>query len=937
MEYDADQSNRINTYELNRDIANRFFSMFWGRQDVYAKRSRKGGYFPQCKNLWTEICPKKQGQKKNCEDCEFKSWARLTPDIILSHMKGYREDGTDVIGVYPLHSDGTCRFIVFDFDNHEKGNEETDFANTDNEWHSEVEALRLICTKNGIDALVERSRSGRGAHLWILFNKPVDGATARNFGFLLLDKGAASVNLKSFKYYDRIYPSQDVANSIGNLIALPLQGQAVGKGNSVFVDENWNAYPDQLGHLFATKRLMREEIESKINQWQLDLAINGSISDYSKQKYRPKPWNREQSLYSSDVVGSLSIIMADGVYVDTLNIHPRLQNQIRCMATIDNPIFHKNKRLGYSNYYNFSAIYLGMDAAGYIRIPRGLLERLIKACDEAGINYTVDDQRERGIPIRCSFIGSLKDKQDVAAETMLSYDDGILSAATAFGKTVVCSYLISQRKVNTLILVDKVNLMSQWQKELECFIHCDEDLPEYKTKTGKIKKRASIIGNLSGSKDTLSGIIDIAMVGSLYRKGKYHEKINSYGMVILDECHHAASETCQAILRKVNAKYVYGVSATPIRSDNLEKINSMYLVPIRHKYSALDRAADQGINHYIIPRFTRVVSTSFAQDDINTSYKLVAESEVRNQQIINDVSECVNAMRTPVILTKFKEQAKLLFDSLCDAAQHVFIMYGDNTTKENDRIREQLFNVSKSESLILVATGKIIGEGFNFPRLDTLMLAAPVSFPGLLEQYVGRLNRDYEGKKDVIVYDYVDSHLPVFNSMFKKRLRTYRKIGFELMTSALTEKQVANAIFTSTDYYEVFEQDLVEAESEIVVSSPDISHEKVERFIKIMKPRQEKGVKVTIITENPDNKILGSPAYLMELMRQLQSSGINVGFTDNVNEHYAVIDQSLVWHGGMNLLGKADVWDNLIRVNDTQAASELLEMSFSSSRMETEF
>jgi len=408
-------------------------------------------------------------------------------------------------------------------------------------------------------------------------------------------------------------------------------------------------------------------------------------------------------------------------------------------------------------------------------------------------------------------------------------------------------------------------------------------------------------------------------------------------MVILDECHHAASETCQAILRKVNAKYVYGVSATPIRSDNLEKINSMYLGPIRHKYSALDRAADQGINHYIIPRFTRVVSTSFTQDDINTSYKLVAESEVRNQQIINDVSECVNAMRTPAILTKFKEQAKLLFDSLCDAAQHVFIMYGDNTTKENDRIREQLFNVSKSESLILVATGKIIGEGFNFPRLDTLMLAAPVSFPGLLEQYVGRLNRDYEGKKDVIVYDYVDSHLPVFNNMFKKRLRTYRKIGFELMTSALTEKQAANAIFTSTDYYEVFEQDLVEAESDIVVSSPDISHEKVERFIKIMKPRQEKGVKVTIITENPDNKILGSPAYLMELMRQLQSSGINVGFTDNVNEHYAVIDQSLVWHGGMNLLGKADVWDNLIRVNDTQAASELLEISFSSSRMETEF
>jgi len=912
--------------------------MFWGRQDVYAKRSRKASYFPQCKNRWKPICPIKQGQKKFCEDCELKSWARLTPDIILAHLEGNKEDGTDVIGVYPLHSDGACRFIVFDFDNHEKGSAEEDFANSDNEWHDEVEALRLICKNNGIDALVERSRSGRGAHLWIIFNKPVDAATARNFGFLLLDKGASSVNLKSFKYYDRMYPSQDVSSTIGNLIALPLQGQAVIKGNSVFVDENWNAYPNQLGHLFAVKKLTLEEIRAKINQWQLDLAISGISSDYAKQKYRPKPWNREQSFCSSDVVGALSIVLADGVYIDTLNTNPRLQNQVRCMATIDNPIFHKNKRLGYSNYYNFSSIYLGMDVNGYIKIPRGLLEKLLKACDEAGIMYAIDDQRERGTPIRCSFTGSLKDKQDIAAETMLSYDNGVLSAATAFGKTVVCSYLVSQRKVNTLILVDKVNLLSQWKEELDRFIHFDEEIPEYTTKTGRVKKRSSVIGGLSGSKDTLSGIVDVATVGSFYSKGKFHERMNSYGMVILDECHHAASATCQAILREVNAEYVHGVSATPVRSDNLDKINFMYLGPIRHKYSTLDRAIDQGLSHYIIPRFTRVVKTSYNQDDINSSYRLVAESDIRNQQIVNDVRECVFDKRTPVILTRFKEHAKQLYDSLSNDAQHVFIMYGDNTPKENELVKAKMLSVPPFESLILVATGQIIGEGFNFPRLDTLMLAAPVSFAGRLEQYVGRLNRDYEGKTDVFVYDYVDFHLPVFNNMFMKRLRTYKKIGFELMAGELSEKQTANAIFTSTNYYDVFEQDLVEAEKEIVISSPDISHEKVERFINIMKPHQEKGVKVTIITENPDNRVVGNPAYLMELIYQLRSMGISIGYTDNVNEHYAVIDRSLVWHGGMNLLGKADVWDNLIRVKDIQAASELLEISFSVPRMEvTEF
>ena len=929
VDFDVDQINRINKYDIDNETANKFFSMFWGRQDVFAKRSKKGAYFPQCENRWKQICPKQQGLKIFCEECEVKSWIRLTPDIIKNHLNGYRDDGTDVIGVYPLHPDNSCRFIVFDFDNHEKGNEETDFVNTNNEWHDEVEALRLICNNNGVDALVERSRSGRGAHLWILFSRPIDASVARNFGFLLLDKGASSVNLKSFKYYDRMYPSQDVSNSIGNLIALPLQGQAVRNGNSVFVDENWNAYPDQLSILFATKKLAPDEIARKINQWQLELTVSSTITDYLKQKLRPKPWNREQILDLGDVVGSLSITLADGIYVDTLNITPRLQNQIRCMATIDNPIFHKNKRLGYSNYYNFSSIYLGMDVNGYIKIPRGLYENLIKACKEADIIYTIEDQRERGVPIRCSFKGSLKDKQDIAAETMLRYDNGILSAATAFGKTVVCSYLISQRKVNTLILVDKVNLLSQWIKELTDFIYCDEDLPEYLTKTGRMKKRTSVYGSLSGSRDTLTGIIDIAMVGSLYSRGKFHEKINSYGMVIMDECHHAASSTCQAILQKVNAKYVYGVSATPIRSVNLDKINFMYLGPIRHKYTALERAADQGINHYIIPRYTRVVTVSTSPNDINTSYKLISESQVRNQQIIEDVCECVKEKRTPVILTKYKDHAKLLYDSLLNQAQHVFIMYGENTPKENDSIKEKLFNVSPTESLILVATGQIIGEGFNFPRLDTLMLAAPVSFAGRLEQYVGRLNRDYEGKKEVIVYDYVDLHISVFNSMFMKRIRTYKKIGFELLSRKIIDKQTANAIFTSDNYYDVFEQDLIEAETEIVISSPDISHDKIERFVSIMKPRQEKGIKITIITENPDKKPIGNPAYLMDLMHQLRSIGIDIGYTDNVNEHYAVIDKSLVWHGGMNLLGKADVWDNLIRVKDIQAAAEQLEISFS--------
>ena len=433
-EYDPDQGERILSKYITEDLVNKYFAMFWGRTDVYAKRGTKGGYFPQCNHRWKErICPKQRGEKINCEACGHREWTKLEPRKIIEHLLGSREDGADVLGIYPLLPDGTCRFLVFDFDNHEKGAEKTDFANADEEWHEEVDALRRICESNGITPLVERSRSGRGAHVWIFFKKPVPASLARNFGFLLLDKGSASINLKSFHYYDRMYPSQDVASSIGNLIALPLQGQALKSGNSAFVDKNWNAYPDQWDILLNhTEKLSLEDIEEHMKKWQTELAEKKGIVSLEALQSRPKPWKKKDGFVKSDVVGKMHIVLGDGIYVDTLNLMPRLQNQIRSMAAFDNPIFYKNKRLGYSNYYNFSAIYMGKDIDGYIRIPRGLRDNLCTSCKEAGIEYEIIDHREKGRPIRVAFNGDLKTQQDLAAQRLLAFDHGVLSAATAF-------------------------------------------------------------------------------------------------------------------------------------------------------------------------------------------------------------------------------------------------------------------------------------------------------------------------------------------------------------------------------------------------------------------------------------------------------------------------------------------------------------------------
>lgn len=397
-----------------------------------------------------------------------------------------------------------------------------------------------------------------------------------------------------------------------------------------------------------------------------------------------------------------------------------------------------------------------------------------------------------------------------------------------------------------------------------------------------------------------------------YYKGAFHERLNSYGMVIMDECHHAASTMAQRILKKVNAKYVYGVSATPMRSDNLEKINYMLLGPIRHRYTAMERTVEQGVDHFVIPRYTRLINTADDKENIHVAYALVSNSKVRNQQILEDIRKCVEQGRTPVILTRYKEHAKFLYDNIRENAEYVFLLYGDNSAKENEEIRMQLKQVPDDKSLILVGTGQKIGEGFDYPRLDTLILAVPVSFEGRLEQYVGRLNRDYDGKKDVIVYDYIDSHIQKFDNMYLKRLRTYKIIGFCVLTDTVQGKQDVNAVYGSSNYTAIFEQDIIEAEKEVVIASPQIIPEKTRRFIYLMKPRQETRIKITVITQNPENISYGNPAFVYELIRQIQEVRIDVKLTNDI-EHFAVIDQLLVWHGGMNLLGKEDAWDNLIK------------------------
>ena len=936
--FDPEQGKRIiHPQAITENMANQFFSMFWGRQDVYAKRSvnketGKAAYYPQCNNFWTNVCHKKIKDGINCKDCKNRSYKTITKKDILNHLQGNAYNASDVIGVYPLLSNGTCRFMVFDFDNHDKDAEEKDFANSDDTWVEEVESMREICVLNGIEPLVERSRSGRGAHIWIFFDKPIAASFVRKFGVALLDKGAEQINLKSFKYYDRMLPAQDSLpedSAVGNLIALPLQGKALQDGNSAFIDGNWNAYPNQWETLFNKPRLSQGFLEEKIKEWSNiidDIAANAAESD------REKPWNRMQHFNKNDVEGKLHIILSNGIYVDNTNLKVAMQNRIRRMAAISNPVFYKNQAIGTSNYDTARWIYLGKDhLSGYIQIPRGLQDELWENIKQADIDYEMEDERQQGRKINVDFKGELRPEQDKALKELIRYDNGILHAATAFGKTVVSSAIIAQKKINTLIILESSALIEQWKEALEKFLNINEGLPAYETKTGRVRKRKSLIGTLQGAHDSMTGIIDIAMAGSLCKKGKYHKMMNEYGLVLIDECHHSASETIANVLKEVKAKYVYGVTATPKRGDGLEKINYMLIGPIRYSYTAKEKAKEQGMQHLVYPRFTRTVPPRGVITDKmhpNDAYEIIHNNDVRDEQIIEDVKNCVAAGRTPVVLSRYKDHSEKFYERLKSYADHVFLMTGNNSKKEHRKILEQMHQVDKNESLILIATGSLVGEGFDFPRLDTLFMATPVSFRGVVEQYAGRLNRDYAGKENVIIYDYVDNHIPMFNNMYMKRLKAYKQIGYEFGDGLQTVKQTVNAIYDGNNYSENYHKDLLDSNKNIIISSPVISGSKVYELINMLKEKQMSGVQVTIVTWTPDSYGFGDATYWMQLHEDMRRAGFYIRTVEEYCDRFAVIDQEVVWYGNINLLAKDKVDDSIMRVRSKGIAGELLEITF---------
>ncbi len=928
---EKNESQEINIKEelITKELVQFFYSMFKGRKDVYSLRSGKPnaktgkhGYYTQCENFWKDgLCGKKDGKNTKCQSCPNQKYKPLTGDVIYAHLTGVKKDCSDVVGLYPVWPDGTCNYLVFDFDNHDDNSDSV-------KWQEEANALRAICADNDVPCLVERSRSGKGAHVWIFFEKAISIKKARTFGAALLDKGAESVNQMSFETYDRMIPAQDKLpeGGLGNLVALPLQGRAVKTGNSVFVDKDWNPYHDQWSVLKNTGKLSEAVIDEKLSSWGNKYNISNSESDNEaplQLSINETPWENRSGFEKSDTEGLVRIVLADKVYVDKTGIKPKLQNKIRRLAAYNNPEYFRNQGMGISTFGIPRIVYSGEDTEQFIVIPRGCLNKLCDNLKAASIDYSLDDKRNNGKEINVSFNGTLYPEQQDAVQSLSGHDIGVLAAATGFGKTVVGSYLISERKVNTLILVHTSEIMQNWINDLERFLVINEDYPKYTTKTGRVKTRKSLIGRLTGPHNSLTGIVDVAMVSSLGSGDEIKPFVKEYGMVIMDECHHGAAESIEAVLSEVNAKYVYGLTATVKREDGKDKTVLMQFGPVRFRFTAEDKIRLQGMEHILEPRFTPIISTK-GKLTSNEAYEIVVNSDLRNSIIASDIESCVTQGHTPLVLSKRKAQLDVLFEKVKDKANHVLVLTGGKKQSERKEIREQLSSIPESESLIILATGQYVGEGFNCSRLDTLFLAMPIAWDGNVEQYTGRLNRSYEGKSKVTVIDYVDHHIEMFANMYNKRLRTYKRIGYELSQDA-KRKPDERYFYDCETYSDAFQNDVINAKAEVIICSPYVSAAGSESLLRSYAGMKNKSASISLITYPVTHYSDDIKGRIEKIHNKLIMAGIKVLFADGIPSRYAVIDKEILWYGSMSLVSNIKEDDDEMRIVNRSVAKALIE------------
>jgi superfamily II DNA or RNA helicase len=805
-----------------------------------------------------------------------------------------------------------------------------DFDEAD--WQSDISVFRDVCIELKISVAIERSRSGNGGHVWFFFETPVSVALARKFGTILLTAAMNKRHEIQFKSYDRLFPSQDTMpkGGLGNLIALPLQKTAREKSNSEFIDEHFQSYEDQWAFLSTIQKIPQNRIEEVISE--LGEGHELGVLKQDEEEVAKKPWETSKTkidLQRDDFPKRIEIVIANMLFVPKAGISQRAMNRLKRLASFKNPMFYRQQAMRLPTYRHPRVISCADETKEYLCLPRGCEPELISELEALGIEIRHINKTHQGRKIDVGFNGRLRDEQSLALNHLLQNDTGILSGTTAFGKTIVAIKLIAERKVNTLILVDKVSLLSQWKERLSEFLVVNEPLPDQPATTSKKrgrKKKVSVIGQLGSGKKSLSGIVDIAVMQSLSRKGEVKECVKNYGMIIADECHHASAFTYEQILKTTNAKYVYGLTATPTRKDGHHPILFMHCGPIRYRDNPKKQAENRPFDHYIVPRFTSLrVPLDIDEQEVSIQqlYTEIMESDFRNQQIIDDVVNNYQQGRNCIVLTLRTAHVESLAKKIEEKVPGVITLMGGMGKKATREIFQHIADIPSDRNIILVATGHFIGEGFDEPRLDTLFLAMPISWKGTLQQYAGRLHRLYETKKEVKIYDYVDIQVKMLEKMYQRRLNGYASMGYKAKGEEVNDTPL-DIIFDKDSFLPVFIQDINAAKNEILIVSPFVRKMRTLQMTKHLKVVMEKSISVLIVSRPKVDFKPKDHATIQRTLNLLTDCGASVVFKSNIHQKFAVMDQKVVWYGSINLLSYGSAQESIMRIESANIANELV-------------
>ncbi len=498
----------------------------------------------------------------------------------------------------------------------------------------------------------------------------------------------------------------------------------------------------------------------------------------------PAVWPDAIKLITEPLPPNISIKLGNLIYVEKKDLPDAFLDRLIRLAAFQNPEFYKSQAMRLSTFGKPRVIGCAEDLLHHIALPRGLLKEVLDLFHSNRIAVDVTDQRFGGVSIEVDFRGDRRPAQTEAAKALAACDDGVLCAPTAFGKTAVAAQLIAMRKVNTLVLVHRRHLMDQWRERLALFL-------------GLSSKE---IGQIGSGKAVPTGRLDVAVIQSLIRKGEVKDLVAEYGQVIVDECHHVSAFSFERVLRKVKAKYVVGLTATPVRKDGHHPIILMQCGPIRFNVSSKKQAAESAYQYEVIPRLTEfTVPAEWNGIGIQEIYTALVNDERRTDLVVADVVGAIEDGRFPLLLTERTDHLQLLLEKLARRVPNVFVMKGGMGKKQRDAVAAEIGAVPEEQQRVILATGRYIGDCFDDARLDTLFLAMPISWRGTLQQYVGRLHRLHESKHVIRVYDYVDACVPVLNRMYDKRLRAYKSVGYTIAQSSDEQDAQADLRFAAIE------------------------------------------------------------------------------------------------------------------------------------------